>query len=363
MKSLPLSEELIERVKELTCLYEISKTISLASSLELKVLKKITNSVKKAWRFSDDAVVEMQISNYNFSTSKLPANTIFQISPITIPDINPGFIKVHYPQKMHLKNPFLDEEQKLLNTVAIEIENYIRKFHILEKKAFLRKTVERMKQLSVVGEIATTIAHELNNPLGNILGYAELIKDSNTNPEIDSDITTIINSVMYTREIVKKIMFFSSETQDQYQIEEIKPILDFALLFLRQNFQEKEIKSKLIFKNNISTVKVNSVKITQVLFNLLINALHASPKNSLIKIIIENDLENLFISIEDQGSGIPEDLKPKIFEPFFTTKSTKEGCGLGLSIVHEIIKSHKGKITVKNNFPTGTIFKIKLPLS
>ncbi|MFH6994798.1 sensor histidine kinase [Flavobacterium sp. FlaQc-48] len=363
MKSLPLSEKLTERVKELTCLYEISKTISLANNVEIKVFKKIIKSIKKAWRFNNDTIVEIQISDYHLTTAKIPQNTIYQISYITIPGVDRGFIKVHYPQKKHSQDHFLDDEQKLLDTLAIEIENYIQKFQILDNKASLQKTVERMKRLSVVGEMAATIAHEINNPLANILGYAELIKLSNTNLEIDSDITTIINSVIYTREIVKKIMFFSCDRPNHFQVEEVKPVINFALLFLKPNFQKKEIKSELIFKNNITSVKIDSVQITQVLFNLLINALHASPRNSVIKIIIENDRENFFITIADQGLGIPQEIRPKIFEPFFTTKDIKEGSGLGLSIVHGIIKSHKGEIEVTNNFPTGTIFKIRLPLS
>lgn len=363
MNSLSINDKLTERKKELTCLYEISKIISLANDIETKVLKEIINSIKKAWKFNNDAIVEIQILDYHLSTSNLSKNTIFQTSFLTIPDADRGFIKVHYPQEKHDQNKFLIDEQLLLDTIAIEIENYIEKFRTLKQKASLQKTIEQINRLSVVGKMATNIAHEINNPLGNILGYAELIKFNNTNPEIDSDITIIINSVLYAREIIKKTMLFSSSTSYQVQINEIKPIINFVLLFLKQNFQEKEIKSELIFKSTIGKAKIDSVQITQVLFNLLINALQASPKKSILKIIIENNTKNLLISIEDQGSGIPEDIKPRIFEPFFTTKNIQDGCGLGLSIVQEIIKNHKGKIIVKNNFPTGTIFKIKLPLS
>lgn len=364
MKSFPLSEKLTEKVKELTCLFDIAKTISEANSIDLKVLKKLMSITKKAWRFSADAIVEIKILDYNLSTSPIPKNTIFQTSFITLPDADQGYIKVHYRYKKHAENPFLDDEQRLLDTIAIEIENYIQKFRILEKKASLRRTVERIDRLSAIGEMTAGIAHELNNPLANILGYAELIKHSNSDPEIDSDISTIINSVIYIREIVKKLMYFSNEIPTQPKLEEIKPIVTFALSFLKQNFQKKDIKSELIFKNDITAAKFDSVQITQVLFNLIINALYASPAHSTIKIIIENDAQNFFITIEDQGTGIPDEIKSKIFEPFFTTKTVKkDGCGLGLSVVHGIVKTHKGEITFTNNFPTGTIFKISLPIS
>ncbi|SEO62787.1 His Kinase A (phospho-acceptor) domain-containing protein [Flavobacterium sp. CF108] len=363
MKSEQTEEKLKERVKELTCLYEISKTISQSNDIEKEVLEKIIFIIKNAWKFNDDAIVEIQVLDYHFLTSILSKNTIFQSSTINIPGTEPGNIKVHYPQNKYKPDQFLEDEQKLLNTAAIEIGNYIEKYQTLEKKDRLRRTIERIDRLSTLGEMTAGIAHELNNPLGNILGYAELIKLSNVDPEIDSDITTIIKSAIYTREIVKKLMFFSSEMPYQPRQEEIKPIVTFALSFLKQNFQKKEIKSELIIKNCSLTAKIDAVQITQVLFNLLINAIHASPQKSIIKTIVEDDAKNLFITIEDEGHGIPDAIKQKIFKSFFTTKTTTSGLGLGLSVVHGIVKTHNGEIIVQDNKPSGTIFTIKLPLS
>jgi signal transduction histidine kinase len=362
MKSTKTEEKLKERVKQLTCLYDVSKTISNSNLLEEKVFKKIIHSVKKAWKFNEDAIVEILVLHYSFVTSGTPESTVNLISQINSRDLNSGYIKVHYPAPEFTQNQFLADEQKLLDMVALEIGNYIEKYQILEKKASLRRTLEHMDRLSILGETTAGIAHELNNPLGNILGYAELIKMSNTDPEIDSDITTIINSVIYTREIVKKLMFFSCEMPHQSKDQEIEPVINFALSFLKQNFLKKEIRSELIFNNSISTAKIDSVQITQVLCNLLINAVHASPQKGIIQTIIENDTKNLLITIKDQGHGIPDAIKHRIFEPFFTTKPVNNGCGLGLSVVHGIIKTHNGDITVENNYPTGTIFIIRLPL-
>lgn len=362
MNFVPTEEKLKERVKELTCLYEISKTISRPNYKENEVLNKIIKSTKKAWKFSSDAIVEIQLPNKNLSTSEIKENTVFQISTIYISNNNAGYIKVHYPNQ-YSANDFLEEEQKLLDTIAFEIGNYIEKFQNLEKKQILMRTIERRDRLSILGEMTAGIAHELNTPLGNILGYAELIKSSNTDPEIDLDITTVINSVIYCREIVKKLMFFSCEMPQQLQVQEIKPIVTFALSFLRPNFQEKNIKTELIFKNDIISAKVDSVQLTQIFFNLIINAIYASVKNGIIKIIIDNDEKDLSISVTDQGIGISDTIKKKIFEPFFTTKPINDGSGLGLSVVHGIVKNHNGEITVLDNTPAGTIFTVKIPLS
>lgn len=362
MKLTPIEENLKEKVKELTCLYEISKTISQANCVNNEILNNIIFSTKKAWRNNDDAVVEIQTLDYGIATENTLEETIFQSSPIYIAKKESGYIKVHYPKNKYTEDDFIEDEQKLLDTIALEIGNFIEKYQVLEKKAMLRRTLERMDRLTLLGEMTAGIAHELNTPLGNILGFAELIKDHNTDPDIDSDISTVINSVIYSREIVKKLMCFSCEMPQQLQIQEIKPIIAFALSFLKANFQRKEIKTEITFSNDKQTAKIDSVQLTQVLFNLLINAIYASPEKSTIKINVENDLDYVFLSIADQGSGIAEETKPKIFDPFFTTKPTSDGCGLGLSVVHGIVKNHNGEITLKDNHPSGAIFIIKLPI-
>jgi signal transduction histidine kinase len=363
MKFAPTEEKLKERVKELTCLFEISKLISRSENINEITLKKIISSIKKAWRFNKDATVEIQIEGYNLLTSKISKKSIFQISYIRGKDFKTGFIKVHYPAHMYTKKSFLKDEKKLLNNAAFEIANYIDKFKNIEKEARLIRTTERLGRLSILGEMTAGIAHELNTPLGNILGFAELIKEQNTNDEIDSDLEIVINSVIYCREIVKKLMFFSCEIPQQLKPEKIKPIITFVFSFLKQNFQQKNIKSELVFKNDDIIARVDSVQITQVLFNLLINAINASPEKSRIRTIVENDDNDLIITIEDHGVGIPDEIKQNIFEPFFTTKAMNEGLGLGLSVVHGIIKNHNGKISIKDNIPNGIIFTVQIPLS
>lgn len=355
-------ERLKERVKELACLYEISKIISQSNQIEKKVLKRILFTIKKAWKYSNDAVVEIQIDNFSLSTSKINYKTVSQTAAIKTQNFIEGLILVHYPGNKYSIQSFLTEEQKLLNTIAFEIANYVDKIKNTEKEMVLQRRAERTDRLSILGEITAGIAHEINNPLANILGFAELIKNQNTDTVIDSDISTIISSVIYSREIVKKLLYFSREMPQQLKLEEIKPIVLFAVSFLKQNFQKKKIRNEILFKDDNIAAKVDSVQLTQVLFNLLINAIYASPADSTIKILVEHDLKNLFISITDEGTGIPEKIKTKIFEPFFTTKPNNDGNGLGLSVVHGIIKNHNGEIIVKDHLPKGTIFTIKLPI-
>ncbi|RXM43681.1 sensor histidine kinase [Flavobacterium sp. YO12] len=331
--------------------------------LKKKILQKIILSTKKAYLHNDDIVIELQIQDFVLTTSKLPKQSAFQISGITILGTNAGFIKAHYPKNKYNNSHFLDEEQKLLHAIAFEIGNYLEKFQILEKKNQLIRAMERMDRLSILSEMTAGIAHELNSPLANILGYAELIKLNNNDPEIDADITTIINSAIYSRKIINKILSFTSDVPYHLEKQEIKPIITFAFSLLKQNFQRKEIKNELLYKNTIDSIYVDSIQLTQALLNILINAIDASPEKSILKTTIENDFHYLFITIEDQGQGIQENIKSKIFDPFFTTKVSSDGCGIGLTMVSRIVKIHNGEIIIKDNFPQGTIFTIKLPIT
>jgi two-component system NtrC family sensor kinase len=355
-------EKLKERIKELLCLYQISKIISKSNNVDQIVLEEIIFSVAKAWRFCEDSIVEIQIKDYVLTTALIPMNNVSQHSDIIVSKNVSGFIKVYYPQPKYNLSHFLKEEQELLDTVSFEIGNYIEKHQSLEKKATLRKTLERKDRLSILGEMTAGIAHELNTPLANILGFAELIKTETKDQIIIDDITKIINSAIYSREIVKKLMFFSCGVPQQLQLLKIKPIVIDALSFLKPNFQKKGIQYQLDFQDENMIAKVDSIQLTQVLFNLLINAIYVAPKESIIYIEVNSDKENMILKIADNGPGIPHEIKQKLFDPFFTTKPVGESCGLGLSVVHGIVKNHNGEIEVIDNTPTGTIFLIKLPL-
>ncbi len=357
-----ISKKLEERVKELSCLYGVSSAIRKHSDSILETLEEICNITQHAWLFPNEAVVQMKLNNFQVVTADLPKKHIVQTSEILLFNENKGFIKVYYDTNKLPDAYFLEEEQKLLDKIAIEISEFFERREIENNKELLQRSAERNDRLSILGEITAGIAHELNTPLGNILGFAELIQSSNPENQIQKDTEKIIKAAIYSREIVKKLMFFSCEMPQHKEFVLIKPIIDQALRLLSQNFQKANINYDFKINNPDLEAQIDTIQFTQVLFNILINAIYISPENSLISIEVESDSNCFTLEIKDEGPGIPSDLKLKIFEPFFTTKPLGEGSGLGLSVVHGIIKSHRGEIFAYDNKPTGTVFQIKLPL-
>lgn len=361
MLEISTEEKLQERIKELACLYDISRAIGKKDLGSELILKEICEIVKIAWRFSSESIVELKLNTFYFTTSELPQEAMFQIAEIDLFEKESGFIKVLYP--INEQYYFLDEEQKLLDKVALEISNYIEKNINKEKEKQFQRSVERVDRLSILGEITAGIAHELNTPLGNILGFAELIKEQNIERQVSQDVSKIINAAIYSREIVKKLMFFSCEMPQNMEIVSIKPIVVEALSLLGPSFKKAEVSFQLTFDDPDLKAQIDNIQLTQVLFNILLNSIYVAPKNSEIKVEVYADAKDFFIEIADEGTGIPEEIKSKIFEPFFTTKPIGEGSGLGLSVVHGIIKSHRGDIIAMDNEPKGTIFQVRLPLN
>ncbi|HSI69097.1 MAG TPA: ATP-binding protein [Gillisia sp.] len=356
-------EKLQERIKELTCLYDISLCLSAHKDSFEDTLTQIGEIVKQAWRFSEAAIVEIKLSHYYQITSELPENTIFQISSILSAGNDVGYIKVHYPAGKFSEKHFMEEEQKLLDKVCFELGSFYEKELNKEKEELLRRSAQRVDRLAILGEITAGIAHELNTPLGNILGFAELIANRTRDEQIKTDVSRIIKSAIFSREVVKKLMFFACEMPQNMDLIKIGPVVSQVLSLLGPNFKKAGINHSFHIQDKDLTARLDSIQLSQVLFNILINALYVSPKGSTIDVNIPVNDTHFFIEVSDEGPGIPEELKSKIFEPFFTTKPLGEGSGLGLSVVHGIIKSHKGDIKAIDRKSGGTTFQIKLPLT
>ncbi|WP_026708186.1 sensor histidine kinase [Flavobacterium frigidarium] len=356
-------EILQERIKELSCLYDVSSIIAKNEGAVMDTLKQICTILKKAWRFSEDSIIELKLDSYYHITSSLPKETVYQQAVFTIFNEEFGFVKVHYPANQFSEKHFLNDEEKLLNKVASDISLFYERHLNKGKEELLKRSVERVDRLSILGEITAGIAHELNTPLGNILGFAEFINERSQEKQSQMDSSKIIKAAIYSREVVKKLMFFSCEMPQHMKFVKVVPIVSEALSLLGPNFKKASLEFVAEFENKALEVQLDPIQFMQVLFNILINSIYASPQNSVIRVKIYSKENSFFIEIADNGPGIDPKIKAKIFEPFFTTKPMGEGSGLGLSVVHGIVKSHRGDITTIDNQPQGTIFQVRLPLS
>lgn len=359
----PIEEKLKERIKELTCLYNVSSLIANSNLFDFEpTFKAIAYSLKEAMLYSHDAFITIAYGNAVVKEGIPFSQKAFISTPIKVFNLPYGLIQVDYPKPKYRNDDFLEEEKKLMTSLALEIGSLIERKQIIEKEEATKRQIERADRLSILGEITAGIAHELNTPLANILGFSELLKERfESDEETLKDLNKIVHSAIFSREVVKKLMFFSCEMPQQMERVDINPIITDAINLLSPSLSKKNLKCHWHFSEKAIYLRVDAIQLTQVVFNLVINAIYFSPDNGQIDIEVYNHDIEVVLIIKDGGKGIPKEIAEFIFNPFYSTKPVGEGSGLGLSVVHGIMKSHKGTITYAANYPKGTIFTLTFP--
>lgn len=354
--------KLKERVKELTCLYEVTSIIVNSDYEQLETsLEAIVYCLKRAWQFEHDTEVILTAGAYVAKTEGYDATMLTLVSDIKVFNQIEGQIQVAYPKEKYALADFLEEEQILLHNVSLAVGNLLERKQIRDSEIATRRQMERTDRLYILGEITAGIAHELNTPLANILGFAELLTEKVKNEENVRDLKRIMDNTIFCREIVKKLMFFACEMPQEMKVIEFIPVIENVVKLLRPSLQNKNIQLREVFHTPNLALRADTVQMTQVFFNLIMNAVYYSPEGGCITICIAEIGDTIKIDISDEGKGIAPENSDKVFEPFFTTKPVGEGSGLGLSAVHGIISSHKGSISHQPNTPKGTIFTVIIP--
>jgi signal transduction histidine kinase len=228
----------------------------------------------------------------------------------------------------------------------------------------MRQALKQSEKLAHMGQLSAGIAHELNNPLGVVIMYSNILLDeSRTDDPVREDLKLIVEQAGRCKKIVAGLLNFARKNQVNHQLISIRELVDHSLESL---VVPENVKITVSDKTTNPDAMLDNEQMTQVLTNLFKNAIDAMPQGGSIDVILEDTLQDVLITVKDTGMGIKEEYRAKIFEPFFTTKGIGHGTGLGLATAYGIVKMHKGQINVESNTdpskgPTGTIFKIILP--
>ncbi len=234
--------------------------------------------------------------------------------------------------------------------------------HALAEKDRVVDQLIQAEKLAAIGTMASGIGHEINNPLYAILGSAEAIRDEKDIQRCHEHSRSIIN---YSKDIAKIVQNLSGYIRPGSR-HELEPIdltakLGNALSMARRSV----IGDHVEFKQDLSSIpdiRAKSEEIQQVFFNIIRNGIQAMQGRGVLEISTGLEADRVWVKIRDTGPGIPEEKLNKIFDPFFTTKGPDEGEGLGLYIVHQIVKKYEGTINVESRPGEGTAFTIQFPV-
>ncbi|MCB2229919.1 ATP-binding protein [bacterium] len=236
-----------------------------------------------------------------------------------------------------------------------------REFRSRKKAEDMRLQLERSHKMSLVGQIAAGMAHEIKNPLASIKGAVEILCEDGTSEEDKAEFQAIVlKEVKRINASVTDFLEFARPSETTLAVLNLADVVRSSLKQIQPQALRRDIRIISHVEDPV-IVMADEEKIHQVMLNLLLNAVDASPDESNVTISLGTEESDARITIEDSGNGISEENVSKIFEPFFTTKST--GTGLGLAIAKSIVERHKGCIKLENNTSRGARAEIKLPLT
>lgn len=257
-------------------------------------------------------------------------------------------------QWLHIvKLPVYDSDGKMIGLLCSGRD--ITKFKMVQEQ------LNQAQKMESIGQLIAGIAHEINTPLGIILGYAQLlIEDEKPESQVNEDLRTIEKQTKICRKIVSDLLAFSRDTESTVTPLDLNRSIKNVVSVVKHTYGLDRINIEQVYDAKLPLFDGDKEKLKQVFINLLNNAHYAIGTDGTISITSRFDRENklIMVYVADTGCGIPADIIDRVFDPFFTTKPVSEGTGLGLSVSFGIIREHGGKIEVESPPSPKTITDI-----
>ncbi|MHC4109509.1 MAG: sensor histidine kinase, partial [Planctomycetota bacterium] len=227
----------------------------------------------------------------------------------------------------------------------------------------LREQLFQQEKMVLIGQIAASVAHELNTPLGTILLRAQLIPQQMGTGGDLSDLKVIESEAQRCRRIIDSLLGFSRRSEGVISRTSVNSLVRESLSLVDNDLRLRGILFEVDYSTNEMTVEVDFDQMQQVLLNLIKNAIDAMPEGGRLWIATRllSDNGNVEIQVTDSGCGMDEDVQNQAFEAFFTTKERGKGTGLGLAICQRVVEEHEGKIKIQSRPNRGTTVSIHLP--
>lgn len=354
-----------ERIKELACLYEITEVVARPGISQKEILQSIVELLPPAMQHPEIAVARIIGDGRAYTTRVFHESALKLAADIIVAGERRGSIEVAYLENKDAleARAFLKEEQNLIEAVARQVAIIIERRQAESDRLHLQHQLQHADRLATIGQLAAGIAHELNEPLATILGFAQLARKApELSKQTQQDMATIVASSLHAREIIKKLLTFARQVPPTKTLVKLNKIVEDSLYFLEARCAKQKVEVVRALAPDLPDIIADPTQLQQVLVNLAVNSLHAMPHGRRLTVKTSAEKGCVCLVIEDTGTGMNEEVKDKIFTPFFTTKDVGEGTGLGLAVVHGIVTSHGGSIHVESELGHGARFTIKLPI-
>jgi signal transduction histidine kinase len=259
----------------------------------------------------------------------------------------------------YIAKPFLGAE------LRARIASHLRTKRLVEERTLMEEHLREREKLSVLGLLVSSVAHDLNNPLTGISGYAQLLLRREDDEEKGADLRCILSEVERCRRIVGELLGFVRRRPATRELVKLCEVLSSTLKLRERDLRVAGIDAELQVEGPLPPLQGDFHQLQQVFLNLLLNAEHALLRGGRTLRARATSGEDggrcwAIVEVFNDGAPIPTELLPRIWDPFFTTKGEREGTGLGLAICRRIVEEHGGAIEVESG-AQGTVFRVRLP--
>lgn len=352
-----------ERIKELTCLYGLAQLAERHTQLD-DILQGIAECLPPAWQYPELTAARIVFDGCSYVARDFEKCVHKQSANLVIKRQKRGCVEVGYTRRQPEldEGPFLKEERSLIDTVTSQVAVLIERREAAEDRGRLQDQLRHADRLATIGQLSAGVAHELNEPLGNILAFAQLAKKESGVPEqVGQDLDKIVTTSLHAREIIKKLMLFARQMPPRKIQVDLNTVIEEGLYLLASRCSKEGVVIERDLADGLPEIVADPSQLNQVLVNLVVNAIQAVPKGGVVKITTRAAASGVVLGVEDTGVGMDREVLEKIFIPFFTTKDVNEGTGLGLPVVLGIVTSHGGAICVESKPGQGSRFEVCLP--
>ena len=292
------------------------------------------------------------------------------------PDYHPAIReRIHELVEGRAQVPMLEEKIVTLSGRSVDAEVSAARFvdeegpailvmlrDISERKR-LQEQLRKTERIAELGTVASGMAHEIGTPMNVILGRAEYLMDRVTEEPIKKGLQTIITQVERITRVMNQLLSFARRKTPERGALDLKQVVEDSLEMFHERLTRSQIQLELLLADPCPMVLADADQMSQVMINLVMNAVHAMPNGGTLHVALAPELQMVRLTVADTGHGIPREVIKKIFDPFFTTKEFGKGTGLGLTVVKGIIEEHQGSIAVESQEGAGTTFTILLPMA